>query len=61
MARRLSCPSWEISLSARVLAVMLGMVALARSQELTADWQQPVRAKADAHQLMRRSPSSISA
>ena len=51
MARRLSCPSWEISLSACVLAVMLGMVALARAQEIKANWQQPVRVKADAHRL----------
>jgi len=27
------------------------MVALARAQQITPDWQPPVRAKADAHQL----------
>jgi hypothetical protein len=51
MARWVSFPSRAVSLSACVLAVMLWMVALARAQQITADWQQPVRAKADAHQL----------
>ena len=51
MARWVSFPSRVISLSAWVLAVTLGMVALARAQQSTTDWQKPVRAKADAHQL----------
>ena len=51
MARWVSFPSRVISLSGWVLAVMLGMVALARAQEITAEWQQSVRARADAHQL----------
>jgi len=51
MVHTRSHPSWGVSLSAWVLASVLVALAPAWSQEITADWQQPVRAMADVHQL----------
>jgi tetratricopeptide (TPR) repeat protein len=51
MACARSFPSKAVSLSAWALACVLVALAPAWSQENVADWQQLVRAKAEAHQL----------
>ena len=51
MARRLSCPSWVISLSAWVLAVMLGGVALPGPRSSLQIGSNRSVPRADAHQL----------
>ena len=51
MERSRSCPSWAVPLSGWVLASVLLATVPAWSLEIAADWQQPVRAKADTHQL----------